>query len=86
MKSLILKFFSKKSPRPLIFFEKKVLAALIFFEKSAPPIFFSKSLRPLSMVPARVPDKFWPVPKGVNYRNFGRQAWARYARTILLIA
>ena len=30
---------------------------------------FEKSLRPLSMVPARVPHKFWPVPQMGNNRT-----------------
>ena len=57
MKSWIFKFCSRKSCRPLIFLEKS----------QHPPFFSKKSLRPLSMVPARVPDESWPVPGGESW-------------------
>ena len=47
-------FFEKWSIGFSNFTVKKIFAPLIFFEK--------KVCAPLSIVPARVPDKFWPVP------------------------
>ena len=44
--------------------EKKLFAQFFFSKKSIrPPIFLDRNLfASLSMVPARIPDKFWPVP------------------------
>ena len=72
MKFWIFKFCSLKSLRPLIFF-KKNSSSPNFFENKSPPapliffgnkdFFYSKiSVRPLSMVSARLSHKFGPVP------------------------
>ena len=47
-------FFEKKCSHP--FFSKKILRPLIFFKKKSPP---------LSLVPAGVPHKFWPIPSWI---------------------
>ena len=64
MKSWIFKFCSKKVSTLLIFFRKKSLRLPIFFfrKKVCAPYFFSKKVfAPLSMVPARQPNKMFSL-------------------------
>ena len=54
--------FGKKLP-------EKSLRPLFFEKKSIRPPFFQKSIRPLSMVPARIPHWCWPVPY-IHFHEF----------------
>ena len=70
-KNLMAPFFRWKIMLVPFIFSRKNICPLFYGKKKSPPLFFppKKMFAPLSIIPARVSHKLWPVPTGCLFNK-----------------